>query len=441
MNQPRVCERIKLIFGNDKFRITILLIGYFVFLLIWTMRQSYNNCPDENMRFQMPKYIFEHGELPTLFDESIRDERYGFSYAHHPSLPYVIGAIFMRIAAMLGVGDGHLYMAARMVSVLSGVVFLFLLIKISDLVFDNKISKLTMIGLLMFWPQLCFVFTYVNCDSLSLVGVGIIILSWAKGIKSKWAIKHCVLLAAGMIIVTLSYINGTGFVFISALVFILSYIYCNKDDKKYKTMVIRGSIVCGLVLVLAGWFFIRNYLLYNSFLGLNIADELSNKYAIEGFTAIERKAYTLKALTCIPGLTNWFITLDFSFFGRFGWMDIGFSSIVYYLVLLIEIVLIILAIKRIIRQKKIKSASKKILELGLFGGAIVTFIYVIRYSLTDFQPQGRYMMPMVISFGYFMTVGIDELRYITNKKMKFLCYAIPIVLFLVDIYAIAFMIK
>lgn len=434
-------ERIKSLVKNEKVLIGFLLIVYFVFLLLWSSRESYNSCPDENMRFQIPKFMFEHGKLPTLFDKEIFDKNYGTSYAGMPFFPYMIGAVFMRVASFLGVSDGNLFWAARLVSILAGVVFLFLVIKIADKLFDNKIKKYIMIGLLMFWPQLSFVFTYVNCDAVMLVGVALCILAWIRGIRSKWAIKDCVMLVIGMSIILLSYQNAYGIVLVSAIVFLMSYIKANDDSKKYKTMLLKGIAIIASVFVLAGWFFIRNLMLYDSLFGSNVSAANSEKYAIGNFSQSEMHRLAMEGMTSFSGFFGWFKMVAFSFFGRFGHMDIAFPTIMYWVVLLIMVVILLFAVKRVISKRKQVIQDIIIMNVGFILGSLITIALAFIYSFSDYQPQGKYIMPAVIAFGYYMTLGIWEIREVTKTKFKYIYLIAPIVLLLVDLYAIFFMLK
>lgn len=411
------------------------MIGYFIFLSIWMFHIAMDVAPDEKMRFQIPKFIFNHGKLPTLFDKSIIDEKYGFSYASQPCLPYMIGAVFMRIASIIGVSSGHLFYAARLVSVLSGVVFIFIIMKIADQLFDDQTSKYIMVGLIMFWPQLCFAFSYVNCDSVALVGVAIMILAWIKGIKSKWSIKDCVCLAIGISIVALSYINGFGFVLVSIFVFIASFVWCNQDENKYKKMILRGLLICGIVLLLAGWFYIRNIYLYHDLFGSNVCNELSMKYAASGASAAERHQQAMSYMGNIKGIALWFALSTMSFFAGFGHMGNVFPRIVYLIVLVFVIIVAIFAIKSIVKRKSVIK-SRRILEIGLFSGIIITVLLSFIYSFSDYQPQGRYLLPAIISFVYFMTLGIDEIRKSSNVVLKKSYIIIPPVLLLMDLYVV-----
>ena len=433
-------ERIKSIINNRKFQITVLLIGYFVLLFIWSLKQSFNNASDEEMRFQIPKFIFDHGRLPTLFDASIVYEKVGFSYAGQPNLPYIIGAIFMRIASLIGVSTNNLFYAARLVSIISGVIFFILVIKIAKVLFEKTTSKCLMVGLVMFWPQLMFVFTYVNCDSLALVGVATTVLACIKGVKTKWNIRECILLSVGISIIALSYINGLGIAIACVPVFILSFVKCNDDDHKYRTMILKGLLIVGIVALLTGWFYVRNYCLYHSLLGTNIMRETSLKYATDYQTTIARQERATIFMTSFNGIGRWIAITAMSFFGRFGNMNNQFHRAFEIFVLIVQMVILVFTVKGIVKRKK-KDSSRRIIEIGLFLGIIITIALSVIYSFSDYQPQGRYLLPMIISYGYFLTLGINEIRKIKNNKLNWLWIVAPGLLFITDLYAIIFMIK
>ena len=48
------------------------------------------NPPDEHARFQVPWYIYQHGRIPTGFEEELRIPSYGFSYGLYNVFPYIM---------------------------------------------------------------------------------------------------------------------------------------------------------------------------------------------------------------------------------------------------------------------------------------------------------------------------------------------------------------
>ena len=75
---------------------------------------------------------------------------------------------------------------------------------------------------------------------------------------------------------------------------------------------------------------------------------------------------------------------------------------------------------------------------------VITIAFLIYYNLySDLQAQGRYLIPMVIPFMYFVTCGIQRLLdiFIKNEKIKDIVYytlCIVIIIATILSYALTF---
>ena len=171
---------MKPFFQSDKTKLLriIFAIVYFIILTSWSYRQPLGNCPDEDMRYQIPLYIYSNNwSLPSATDTSIIDEKYGFSYASRPFLSAQISAACMKACSLFSLRPDDLYHAARMGNVLLSLIFVLYLFKISDLFFNRPEKKWLFVSLVAFWPQLAFIFTYVNSDALGVLAVAMIVYS------------------------------------------------------------------------------------------------------------------------------------------------------------------------------------------------------------------------------------------------------------------------
>lgn len=77
----------------------------------------------------------------------------------------------------------------------------------------------------------------------------------------------------------------------------------------------------------------------------------------------------------------------------------------------------------LIRQKGIRPQG--LFHLCLLLGMIIPNVLNLYYSYTsDYQPQGRYSMPMLVPMMYFVTMGYSRVadHFIKNQKLKQLCY-------------------
>ena len=79
---------------NEKPIFIMYLLGFIILALsvalfqpLANMPPTYGNPPDEHARYLVPKYICEHGTIPTGFEEEVRIPAYGFSYALYNAFP------------------------------------------------------------------------------------------------------------------------------------------------------------------------------------------------------------------------------------------------------------------------------------------------------------------------------------------------------------------
>lgn len=415
----------------------VLLILFFILLCTWAYVQKFGIPSDELLRFKMPEFIFKNHRLPTLYDKELYNAKFGCpGYAAQPCLPYIIGAIFMGIASFLGVPTNKLYFAPRMVSVLCGVVFLYLVFAIAkELIKDKDLSRL-FVATIALWPLLCFIFTYVNCDSMAMVGNALIVLNCIKGIRNEWRIKNCIGLGIGMAIVLLSYVNGVGFVLAGAIIFIASYIL---GSKKYGQMIWKGLIA--FIIAAIGFFahYGRMIWLYGSLMPTNIVRKINTAYDPQWHYASDwRRQNAWNTMTSLKGLARWVRTNLANFFGYFGSGEIHYPGIVYYVMIPVMVVLFALGVWFIIKKWKKIKIKNRILIVGWAIGCLITvglsFWFCMFY---DYTPQGRYSLPIIIPFILTITYGIKQLcGYFKIKNMKVASIISFIVLLAADLYAI-----
>lgn len=300
-------------------------------------------------------------------------------------------------------------------------------IKISEKLFKG-IYKWLFVVMIAFLPQFAFLGSYINNDSLALFSISIIIYSWILGIENKWNTKTCILLGFGIGICSLSYYNAYGYILISFFIFIISNIII-EQKLKWKELFKKGCIIAGIALIIAGWWFIRSAIIYNGdFLGLTTETEYSEKYAMQGFKPSERETPQNKNLTLWYMLKDmdWIKITYYSFVGVFGYMSILMPSAIYigyFLLFSGAFIGFLIGLKKILWYCKKEDTNKQkiLLNYSFIFAIIIPIMLSIYYSYTsDFQPQGRYIMPMLIPFMYFVVYGIQTIleKIINLKKIK-----------------------
>ena len=434
----------------------LFLFGLFCFYTMWTVIQPLNASPDEGMRYQVVQYIYEHGTLPRGDEPSIINPVWGISYAFNPILPYIIGAWFMKAVSLFSAEPFVLLTAARMVNVFCGVAAAYYVLAIGKKLFSLHKALLFTV-LITTLPGAVFLFSYVNTDAMALMSSAMIIYAWICGMQSRWDYKACTLLSIGIAFCALSYYNAYGFILCSIFLFGVTLLLDAKKKKEYKTFLTKGTFVCVLVLLLIGWWFGRNYMLYDGdFFARSASSACAEQHAQIGFKPSDRLTPQRDNMTLWEMLklgyagTNmsWIELTARSFVGRFGFLDICMEKWTEDLYIAFVAVGVFGCFWKLPKLFSIIH-KKKIVEMGMFHWCMLLALMIpnvlsIYYSYTsDYQPQGRYSMPMLIPLVYFMSVGYEIMldKLIKNAKIQKAAYmfvSICFVLLSVYVYCTVF---
>ena len=425
---------------HKKIIMTIFLIGLFCYYLIWTVSQPYNSCPDEKMKWDICKYIAENNSIPDGRDESIRDSIWGISYAFQPILTYMICAVFVKIASIFTTQQFALVVAARLVSTISMTLTIYFVIKIANKLFKDKgIYQYLFIVFIAFQPITAFLASYINNDSTAILAISIIIYLWILGLESNWKIKHCILLGGAVGFCALTYYNAYGYILCSVLICLSSAVLNKMDAKEIAK---KALIVASVAFAVAGWWFARNAIIYDGdILGTKTQNEYGDKYALEQYKPSVRKTpeNSNESIWHMLNEDAWANTTAKSFVGIFGYHSILMSNKIYYSYLslwLIGGLGCLLKFKDLFIYKK-EEKSKYILNYIFVIAIIIPILLSIIYSYTsDFQPQGRYIMGIIIPFVYFVVNGIQTMleKFIKSEKIR----NIIIIMIMLLIIAISF---
>ena len=204
----------------------------------------------------------------------------------------------------------------------------------------------------------------------------------------------------------------------------------------------KALIVASVAFAVAGWWFVRNAIIYDGdILGTKTQNEYGNKYALEQYKPSLRKTpeNSNESIWHMLDEDAWANTTAKSFVGIFGYHSILMSNKIYYSYLglwLIGGLGCLLKFKDLFIYKK-EEKSKYILNYIFVIAIIIPILLSIIYSYTsDFQPQGRYIMGIIIPFVYFVVNGIQTMleKFIKSEKIR----NIIIIMVMLLIIAISF---
>ncbi len=405
----------------------------FLFYFMWARIQPLNASPDEQMRYQIAEYIYQHGSIPRGDDPAVRDGVWGISYAFSPILDYMVAAVFMKLVSFVTTQPFALVMAARLVSVLCGVGMGFYVLRIGKRLFEPRKAWLFTIFITTL-PGAVFVTSYVNTDAMALMSTAMIVYAWILGIEDGWSYRCCMLLSVGIGICALSYYNAYGFILCSIVIFGSTLLIEGKKNGEYRTFVTRGAFVCVLVLVLISWWFIRNYIIYDGdFLGRTASAISAEKYAMKGFKPSDKVTPAAIGMTFFQMLgenfanttISWVELVSRSFVGRFGsldvcmpaWVENNYMDFIKGGFLLV----FIHPVKTFALRENGEFCREGIFNWCMLVAMIIPNVLNAYYSYSsDYQPQGRYSLPMLVPLAYFVIKGyghlLDEL--VKNEKVR-----------------------
>ena len=276
----------------------------------------------------------------------------------------------------------------------------------------------------MYLPQLLFLHTYVNTESMSLLSQALILYALVRMTQDGVGVKNCLIFSAGAVFCTLSYYNAYAYLLMS----IPWFIYCcvEKQEGKYrldaKRMLKGGGLIVLCWCIFAGWWFLRNILIHGDMLGLNTLSAAQESVLQFGLREPTPMQQGMGVFTMIaqPGFLQ---TVYHSFVANYGSMSILPPGWIYiscrYVYILLAAGLILRAYslaKKKERERMLPAACHVLLLLICIVTAGLWIYYC--YAL-DFQMQGRYLMPCVIPLYFWLAAGEEEWSLLLkNEKLR-----------------------
>lgn len=425
-----------------------IVISSFVFYLAWSLRVPVELCPDEyggdgTGRFALPLWILKNNKLPMGDEPELISPVWGFSYAFNPYLPSLIAVLFMKFIGIFTTDLQVLLHAARLVSVLSGSGTVLICLLIGRELF--KRGTIIFFAILVgFLPQFAFLSSYLNNDCFSVFCSALILLAWVKGLKTHWNIKSCVLLGVGISLESLAYYFAYGWILCSIILAFVSVFFDATIDKKLKFFLKRLALVFGIFAVLAGWYFIRNAIIYDGdFFGRRALTTCAELHAADAYKPSLHHTYKLEGNSFISILSDfcWHRLTLKSFICGLGYMNIFAKKYIYVIYVMFIILGIFLLVCKVPLVKTKKSVFPMPFYTSLIFCIIIPYFISMYYSwATDYQPQGRYVISSLIPIMLFVAFGydflVDKLFLKTKKNIMPVFISVYIGLFLVVLFTV-----
>lgn len=415
--------------------------------VLWSCRLPVEQAPDEYMRLPIPFYILEHGKLPLGTDLEVRNPWWGTSYAFTPYGASLLSFAFMRIVSFITTSEGMLIVAARLPSALFMAATVLLCEKIGKRVFSSPLSPYCMALFVGLLPQMVFLGSYLNQDAMEVFATALIVYAWLLGAEHAWDIPRCLLLAVALGVCALSYYFAYIYLLASVAVYFATARHAVVSDRLTTGRMWRRALLITLVaLAVGGWFFARNYFLYDGdLLGRATSTAMSEKYAIAWLkpsanTSVRDKGMALIDMVISTDDGGWLDHTVKSFIGCFGYMTTWLSPKVYLAYKVVIGVPFLLLPVHLVRGTAYEGRAA--IRVALIVCAIVVFGLAAYYSwAVDYQPQGRYVMGALMPLALGVASGMDTVGsglYVTGRAARGLRMAglFALALFLVSYVAL-----
>jgi putative flippase GtrA len=329
--------------------------------------------------------VISHGTVPCLY-----------SYVAYPGANYVANAYTAKIAH--SIFGASFYVGARLASVVWGVIFLNCLFLLG-----RRLGKSSFIGLvtasaIAFIPQVLFIFSYTNQDAHSLAISAIVLLALTTLLQDRT--RRSIILFAIAFGGLLPLVKFNFFILIPFIVGALLVGAAKRLFTKQQILLLISASVVAFLLI-AGFWYARNLLLYHDLLGQHFMVHKMTEYGKPA------QPYPLDLNTLQTFANNdFFKTLFQSFFVAYGYMQLFLSDGQYSVIqagLLIALAAYAyIAVSADRRDRKILVAA-----LGVFLIVLALAICLVFYNsaIYDYQAQGRYLFPVLPCLAVLLPLG------------------------------------
>ena len=408
-------------------KVSAYLFGVLVLAVVLAVFQPLSdpagltNPPDEYFRYQVPQYICAHGAIPTGLEPELRIPSYGFSYALYNAFPYIVMGLAMQVTSLFTSDPAALLFTARMVNVLSGLLMAYVVWLTALRLFSRERNRWVFCLAVTYQPMNIFVHSYVNTDSFCMLSVALIIYGMAVLMQDGPGLRSSLVLAAGVSLCALSYYSAYGAI-LAAAVFYLACLFRPDSSRpgrvRFDWAGFRkyGLLTVLLVLLGTAWWFIRSAIVLDGdFLGLRTRGELTAAYGIPEVQAANTYAGRGISFGGMLGemLRNRLpVKLAGTLIAAYGSLVIRPPVWYYAVCLLILLAGIAGCLIGFFRHDRCEISVSSSFTARMFRICMAVCIlmplvlYLLYCYRTDYQEQGRYLLPALIPAMIWISRGI-----------------------------------
>jgi len=372
--------------------------------------------PDEPAHYNYVAYVAENLRFPTLEaghypheyleeikaagfppEMSIAPIRYEF---HQPPFYYLMGALVYRIAGPLGF-DAQ-FLALRLFSVLLGAILLLVAYTIVREVFPGDwLLALAATAFIATIPMHVAMSAAINNDTLAELTVALTIWLCIRELKVGLSRRQTMLLG---VLVALALLTKTT-IYAPVIVSSLLALAVSARAQGRQVLLRKLMMVYGLALLVSGWWFARNLLVYGDL----------DVFAWQRHDSVVLGQPTTAQWIAQHGLgatLQQFLAVSFrSFWAQFGWMGVLIDSRLYLFLAVASLtvcVAFIVWLVRIARHPALVSRYQRWALLLLLLVFLLVAAAHASYNLKFVQHQGRYLFPALVPIAVAWALGLLE---------------------------------
>ena len=446
-------------------KLIVYLLGFLILTVTLAAAQPLkgkNAPPDEVSRYLVPQYICEHGALPTGLEEEIRIPGYGFSYALYNAFPYIVMGLAMRLVSCVTADAAALLLTARLVNVLAGLAMAYVVYELAKRLFSAERSRWLFCLAVAYQPMNLFVHSYVNTDSFCMLSTAMIVYGLVRLYREGVDVRICLWLAAGVSLCALSYYSAYGYI-LAAMILFVAY-FAKKDSGRFDRagFLKYGALTAVLVLLGIGWWFIRQgIVLQGDFLGLRTRDELVAAYGkvrAQAANTYAGKGYSFFGMIGEMIAARLPLKLAGTLIAAYGTLNIRPQVWFYALYALVWSAGVVGCVMKLAEKGKPQNRPQgggkpqnrprggargrqrfARPQGGIFHGCMVLcmvlplVLYLSYCYATDYQEQGRYLLPALVPAMMYLTKGLERL----GKRVVWCASAVIVFCAFWQVFAVA----
>lgn len=431
---------------RNRKELLIVIGAYLILASLFATNIPIYEAPDEPGHFDQILHMITTRSLPV---QSVEHR----NYAHHPPLYYILAALPAAVSDVNDVSSmptlrpdfkwpsfdspavavhytaetfpysGRVlgYFMARSVSVLSGAATLTFAILIGQKLFPKR-PETTWFAtvLILFNPQFLFVNSTITNDSLLITtctGVIYQILLAFEKPENLWRWVWLGVWCAAAILTKSLAIAVLG---VAGVCWLIAAIH-----KRSVSFFIKSGLAAGLpIALLAGWWFVRNQLLYGDIFGWQVYQQA---------WAINLRSSPLR-WHHMPTILE---TQYRSFWGVFGWMNVYAPDRFYQLIAVLLVTAVLGLVWAFVsgRMGELSPSQKRAFAVFCSYAVLLEAFVIYQNSVHNSTlSQGRFLLPAVVPLAFFVAFGL--LALVPDRAQRPLAAGLILLLLALPIYTL-----